>query len=212
VESPFRASDLSPDLRVIETLRWQDGSARRIDRHLSRAAATCAALGIAFDRAAATALLAGVTGPGPWRLRLTVDPAGALELTRAPLLTAPALWRVALAGERLDPDDIWLRHKTSRRATYDAARAALPDGTDELVFANRRGELCEGTITNLFFDAGDGLCTPPLGCGLLPGVLRAELLDRGECREEILPIDRLGAVRLWVGNSLRGLIPARLVG
>ena len=65
-----------------------------------------------------------------------------------------------------------------------------------------------GTITTVFFDAGAGLRTPPLACGLLPGVLREEMLDTGQAREAVLRGEDLGRVRLWVGNSLRGLIPA----
>ena len=63
------------------------------------------------------------------------------------------------------------------------------------------------TITNIFFDRGQGLRTPPLRCGLLPGVLRAELA----CPEEVLTLSDLPRTRLWVGNALRGLIPARLI-
>ncbi|MFN7053160.1 MAG: aminotransferase class IV, partial [Gemmobacter sp.] len=85
--------------------------------------------------------------------------------------------------------------------------AALPDGVEELIFLNERDEVCEGTITNLFFDRGQGICTPPRACGLLPGVLRAGLIAEG-CREEVLPAEDLPRVRLWVGNALRGLIPA----
>jgi 4-amino-4-deoxychorismate lyase len=86
----------------------------------------------------------------------------------------------------------------------------LPAGVDEAIFANRRGEICEGTISNLFFDMGSGLRTPPLACGLLPGVLRAELLETGRAREAVLTLADLGSARLWCGNALRGLIPARL--
>ena len=92
---------------------------------------------------------------------------------------------------------------------YDRARAALPDGIGEMLFCNDRGEMCEGSITTLFFDAGHGLCTPPLSCGLLPGILRAEMLGQG-CREVVLPQAALPDVRIWLGNSLRGMIPARL--
>ena len=92
-----------------------------------------------------------------------------------------------------------------RRALYDQSRAALPEGLDELIFQNERGEVCEGTITNVFFDRGHGMRTPPLTSGLLPGVLRAELA----CPEEVLRAEDLPRVRLWVGNALRGLIPAR---
>ncbi|MGB8622576.1 MAG: aminotransferase class IV, partial [Paracoccaceae bacterium] len=107
----------------------------------------------------------------------------------------------------------WLGVKTTRRALYDAARAALPDGLDELLYLNQRGEVCEGTITNIFFETGQGLLTPPLSCGLLPGVLRAELLAQGRAREAVLRPADLGTARaVFVGNSLRGLIRAEIAG
>jgi 4-amino-4-deoxychorismate lyase len=59
----------------------------------------------------------------------------------------------------------------------------------------------------VFFDRGQGMRTPPLSCGVLPGVLRAELA----CPEEVLMAEDLPGMRLWVGNALRGLIPARFV-
>jgi 4-amino-4-deoxychorismate lyase len=85
---------------------------------------------------------------------------------------------------------------------------------DEVILLNERGEVCEGTITNIFLDTGDdGLVTAALISGLLPGVLRGELLDTGRAREAVLgPADLADAKALFVGNSLRGLIPARLVG
>ena len=103
-----------------------------------------------------------------------------------------------------------LAHKTTDRALYDRARAALPAGVDEYLFLNERGEAAEGTITTLFFDLGDGLRTPPLSSGCLPGCLRAELLATGRAREEPLPASLLPRAKLWMGNSLRGLIPAVL--
>ena len=212
MESAFRDIALSPDFRVIETLRWDGARAVRATRHLDRVAASCAALGIPFDRAGARAQLDSVKSRTPRRLRLTIAPDGACALSHAPLAPVSPPWRVTLATQRLDPADPWLRHKTTRRGLYDTARALMPEGIDEVIFANTQGEICEGAITNIFFDLGAGLCTPPLRCGLLPGVLRAELLDSGTCREETLPLERLEEARLWVGNSLRGLIPARFVG
>ncbi|TIM98150.1 MAG: hypothetical protein E5Y38_20380, partial [Mesorhizobium sp.] len=102
---------------------------------------------------------------------------------------------------------------TSRRETYQQARAEyLATRADEVLLANERGELCEGTITNLFADFGGGvLVTPRLDCGLLPGVLRGELLDEGRAAEAIYTFDDLkSAQAIFVGNSLRGLIPAQL--
>jgi 4-amino-4-deoxychorismate lyase len=115
-----------------------------------------------------------------------------------------------LAQTRLDSRDPWLTVKTTHRPAYDAARAALPPGIDEVLFQNERGEVCDGTITTVFFDRGQGLRTPPLVAGLLPGVLRAAQLA-GPVQEETLLARDLPQVRLWVGNSLRGMIPARWV-
>jgi 4-amino-4-deoxychorismate lyase len=123
------------------------------------------------------------------------------------------VWRLKLGRTALRSGDRLLRHKTTRREAYARARAEYPAGeADEVILANERGEACEGTITTLFADFGDGiLLTPHLDCGLLAGVLRAEMLDQGQARQAVLPAADLGKAKaLFVGNSLRGLIPARL--
>lgn len=193
----------TPGLTLIETLRWDGAQVPLAARHRARMARGAAALGWGFDGAAFEAALAGPAGQ-PARLRLTLDRAGHLAATLAPLPESAPLWRLGLAAERLRSDDPWLRLKSSRRPAYDTARAALPPGLEEAVLLNERGEVCDGTITTLFFDRGQGMRTPPLSCGLLPGVLRAALA----CPQEVLMASDLPRVRLWVGNALRGLIPA----
>jgi 4-amino-4-deoxychorismate lyase len=141
-------------------------------------------------------------------MRLTLDREGRVEWTVTPLPAPKAAWRVGLAPERLASDDPWLRVKSTRRAAYDRARAGLPEGLDEVIFLNQRREVCDGSITTVFFDRGQGMRTPPLSSGLLPGVLRSEL----GCPEEVLSAEDLPRVRLWVGNALRGLIPAVWAG
>ena len=126
-----------------------------------------------------------------------------LSAAATALPESPAIWRLGLAAARLRSDNPWLRLKSSNRAVYDAARAALPPGLEEVIFLNERGEVCDGSITTVFFDRGQGMRTPPLSSGLLPGVLRASL----DVREEVLRPQDLPQVRLWVGNALRGLIP-----
>jgi para-aminobenzoate synthetase/4-amino-4-deoxychorismate lyase len=104
------------------------------------------------------------------------------------------------------PDDFRLRHKTSDRAFYDRARVAA--GSDEVVFVRPDGRLTEGSFTSLFVPRGDVLVTPPLEDGLLPGVLRADLLAQGRAIEGVLTEADL-AHEFFVGNALRGLIRAR---
>ncbi len=195
-----------PGLTLIETMAWDGEAPVREARHLARMARSAAWLGWGFDGdAAGRALREGREGPA--RLRLTLDRSGVYAVAAGPLPAPPDLWHVIVADQRVASGDPWLRVKSSRRALYDAARAGLPSGVDEVIFLNERDEVCEGAITTLFFDRGDGWRTPPLACGCLPGILREEMLERGEAREEVLLTQDLGRVRLAVGNALRGLIP-----
>jgi len=166
-----------------------------------------AALGWGFDAAGFEAAV-DVDPAAGLRLRLTLDAAGRFEVAQAALPEGRPEWRLALAKARLRSDDPWLAVKSTNRVVYDTARAALPEGVEEVVFLNERGEVCDGSITTVFFDRGQGMRTPPLSSGLLPGVLRAEL----GCPEEVLLAQDLPHVRLWVGNALRGLIGAVWVG
>lgn len=195
-------------VRLIETLLWDGSSFPRLPLHLARLAQGAARLGFPCDTGQVSATLSRAVGDVPLRVRLTLGAHGDAEVTTAPLPPAKPEWRIGLAALRLHSADPWLAVKSTRRVAYDATRAALPDGHDEAVFLNERNEVCDGTITTVFFDRGNGMRTPPLSSGLLPGVLRAEL----GCPEEVLMAQDLPHVRLWVGNALRGLIPAVWVG
>ncbi len=208
VESALRDGAGDPGLTLIETLGWDGADFPRLGLHMARLTRSAARLGWPCDPEAAGAALRQATPNGPARMRLTLDASGVLAVQASPLPPAKAVWTLTLAPARLTSTDPWLTLKSSRRAAYDSARASLPPGMDEAVFLNERGEVCDGTITTLFFDRGQGMRTPPLTCGLLPGVLRAELA----LPEETLLAADLPQVRLWVGNSLRGLIPAVWAG
>jgi 4-amino-4-deoxychorismate lyase len=207
LESSLRSGAGAPDLKLIETLGWSGTAFTRLDLHIARLATSAARLGWPCDAAAARAALHAAAPLHPARIRLTLDATGLIDVTAAPLHPAKPLWRVGLAEARLASADPWLTVKSTNRAAYDQARATLPEGLDEVIFQNERGEVCDGSITTVFFDRGQGMRTPPLSCGLLPGTLRAELA----CPEEILLARDLLQVRLWVGNSLRGLIPAGFI-
>lgn len=201
---------------LIETLRWEpDHGFLRLDQHLRRLNRSADALGFRQPDDAKEQLAAAVFGDRPLRMRLTMNYRGRIELAATEFEAEPQdrVWRVRIARQRLRSDDTLFRHKTTRREPYDAARAEFDRAeADEVLLLNERGEVCEGTITNLFVEAADGiLLTPPLSCGLLPGVLRAELIREGRARSQVLMPEDLREAKIFVGNSLRGLIPARLV-
>ena len=210
IRQRFGAGVDDPALRLIETLRWDGARFPLLARHLARLAASAADLSWTLDPERITAALAGAaTGGALARVRLTVGGDGVPDVTTSPLPPTPEAWDVMLAGEGIDSRDPWRRVKSTHRTLYDALRGGLPPGIGEVLVTNERGEIAEGTITNVFFATGSGICTPPLTAGCLPGVLRAELIADG-CREVPLPVSALSDVQLWVGNAVRGLIPARV--
>jgi para-aminobenzoate synthetase/4-amino-4-deoxychorismate lyase len=197
-------------LDLIETMRFDpiEGIAL-LERHLARMKASAVALGFEFDRHSARNELQAATFRlrVASRVRLLLGRSGALSIGIAPLPPVPAQpVRVAVRPLEVAPDDFRLRHKTSRRGFYDRARAAA--GSWEVVFTDPAGFLTEGSFTSIFVAGADGtLLTPPLSGGLLPGVLRAELIESGRAREaDLRPADLERG--FFLGNALRGLVAA----
>lgn len=199
-------------------MRWEPGAGFvRFERHLARLYASAADLGFACDPQQIGEALKDAVGQSgiPLRTRLVLSRGGDVTASAQPYEPLPEgrIWKLRLARTRLDSSDPLLRHKTSRRQVYTHARSEyLVTQADEVLLANERGELCEGTVTTLFADfGGPALATPRLDCGLLAGVLRSEMLDQGKAEEAIFSFDDLRSAKaVFVGNSLRGLIPARL--
>ncbi len=209
-------TDLDPGLELIETLRLDDGAFPDGELHRQRLAASAQALGFTHDDASvaqALAALATAHPRGRFRVRLSLNKAGTLQRQAVPLESAPGPWQVHLSPHRLDSRRYLLRHKTTARALYDGELQrvmALPGGFDAL-FLNERDEVCEGARSNVFARLDGVLYTPPLACGLLPGVLRRRLLECGEARERVLTLaDLARAEALYMGNALRGLVPVTL--
>ncbi len=203
--------------QLIETLRWQGGY-DLLDRHLARLARSARRFHFACDldalRSALDQEARGFSAPA-YRVRLLLDEAGAITITSVAISVAPSgePWRYAIAETPLDSANPFLYHKTTKRAFYDETREAkkAETGCDEVIFQNERGELTEGSITTLFIEKDGELLTPPISSGLLPGTLREDLLadPARRVREAVLyPADLEDAEAVYLGNSVRGLLPA----
>jgi para-aminobenzoate synthetase/4-amino-4-deoxychorismate lyase len=196
---------------LIETMRFdpQEGIVE-LDRHLERLGKSASELGHQFDRhAARNELQAATFGRNrPAAVRLLLSPTGTMAIEVKPIddaVETPVTVKVQPLP--VDPGDWRLRHKTTDRRFYEDARRK--GEAFEIVFVDKGGQVTEGSFTSVFVERGGTLLTPPLSRGVLPGILRARLIDEGRAIEaDLTEADLQGG--FFVGNMVRGLLPARL--
>lgn len=197
-------------LQLIETMRaGSDGQIAWLPRHLDRLAASASALGFNYDRIGVEEALRSVlarTGEAQ-RIRLLLHPGGEVQVQSSAITPLPeAPLRLCLTDVRIASQHPRYRHKTTDRGPYDAAAAhAASRGCYDGLLVNERGEITEGAITNIFIRKGDIWMTPPLTCGLLPGVGRHVFMSTHAAKERILfPGDVVDADEIRLTNAIIG--------
>jgi para-aminobenzoate synthetase/4-amino-4-deoxychorismate lyase len=196
-----------PGFRLLETILWRvNGGFALLARHMDRLRASADCFGFTCDIADVKALLNEAVEDlrGPARVRVMLEPDGAVLCEAVDLVPMREPVRLALATAPVDRSDVFLYHKTTRREVYERARALRPDA-DAVVLWNADGEITESTDCNIVIVRAGSRVTPPIDCGLLPGTMRAELLDAEEIVEgRVTKEDFLAADEVWLINSVRG--------
>lgn len=210
---------LESDFELFETIHaTRAAGCRHLDLHLQRLSASAAYFGFACDaallRAACIEASAGLRSDAPHRLRLSLRHDGKFAIQTAELAPWATPARLLLATEPMEAGNLFLRHKTTIRARYDAAwRTAEAGGAFDMLFFNTRGELTEGARSNVFLKLDGRWQTPPLSAGLLPGIMRALILadPKWNAGERTLTLQDLHrAEEVMVCNALRGFMPATM--
>jgi len=199
------------DFQLIETMRAEAGVIERLALHIDRLRASAQYFGFVFDEAAVRARIeAELLKANGMRckVRITLGRDGGLSVTATALPAQPARYRRVVFSEvRIDSDDAFFYHKTTRRQPYeDAYRRARARGFDEVLFLNERGEVTEGSRTNVFVRQGDVFYTPPVACGLLGGIYRRHLLLTmpAAAVRVLWPEDLRGADAVYLCNAVQG--------
>ncbi|WP_343727007.1 aminodeoxychorismate synthase component I [Burkholderia seminalis] len=217
-------TDADPGFQLFETTAaTRADGIRHLDRHLARLQRSADAFGFRFDadalRREIDARCAALDGDGAYRMKLALAKDGTVEIVAAPLKPLPAgpvgvLLASAHGFAPTRASDALLLHKTTRRAEYDRAwQAAESLGGFDMLFVNERGEVTEGGRSNLFVKLDGQWVTPPLACGVLPGVMRGVLLDDrafGAVERVVTRDDLARAQGLLLTNALRGALDAVL--
>ena len=127
-------------------------------------------------------------------------------------------WKLITSSHRLPANEPLAQFKTSNNLAQILARAeADAAGADEALLLNTDGYVVEGASSNLFWIAGETICTPPLASGILPGVTRAVVMEICEkiglkTREANITADELKrAGGVFVSLSSTGIAEAASV-
>jgi para-aminobenzoate synthetase/4-amino-4-deoxychorismate lyase len=195
---------------LLETMKWTPGEGFwLLDRHLDRLRRSADHFGFLYKRTLVDAALASVSPAATSRVRLLVGPDGHARIEVSAFVPFDRPLAVRLADQPIDPSDELLYHKTTHRSLYERMRRS---DADDVLLWNVIGEITESTIANVVVEIGGRRITPPVECGLLAGVFRAELLDTGEIEERVVLTEQVKtAPRIWLVNSVRGWCPATLL-
>ncbi len=211
-----------PDFSLVETLRWGPAAGYRWrPEHLERLAESADFFAFGFDRdevdAALDDAVAGASQDQRVRLLLRRD--GNIETTAVPLFmplrqepnTEAEVVRFVVDMSPINPQNVFLFHKTTRRGAYDERLKQHPYA-DDVLLVNDRGTVTEFTIGNVAVHIDGRWCTPPIDCGLLGGVYRRVMLEAGVLIERPIRVeDVLSATNVAFLNSVRGWRPAELI-
>jgi len=207
--------DVHIDFDLLETILWTpSGNYFLLDAHMGRLRASAGYFSYQFDEnniRAELALFAAKLPSYSRRVRLLLSRDGNIKLEAQPCLpekngkpfVCPAKYPVASGS-------VYLYHKTTNRQVYDDARSLCP-GYDEVILWNEKGEVTEFCSGNIIFKSKDAFYTPPLKCGLLPGVFRSWLLQKGIVREKVIRLEMLAQCdKVYFCNSVRKMREVRL--
>lgn len=212
--------DSHPEFELIETLLWKDGFIHQKE-HLDRLKESAQYFGFFMEEESVYEFMenyANDFSPGQrYRVRILLNRFGRItgssEKINSPTEICHKPVKIRWATSATNSNHRFLYHKTTCREQYDLEREqALKEGCFDVVFCNERGEITEGSISNIFIRKNSRLYTPPLDCGLLPGTIRQEILRRSSRVEErvMYKEDLQNADGIYLTNSIRGFVPAVL--
>ncbi len=177
----------------------EDGEYFLLERHLERLRRAAEYFGFRFPEEEINETLPRIAA-GTFKVRLVLWKDGQIEPQISRIEKADSVKNIGLASSSVDSSDRFLYHKTTRRP-----------GGDGLVFWNERGEITESSIANVVVSIDGELFTPPIDCGLLPGVFRKHLLAEGKIKERVITIEEfLNAHQFYLINSVRKWIRVHL--
>ena len=202
----------SPSFQLLETMLFEpEVGVSLLDFHLERLEDSADYFDFAIDLDIIRKHLISLQFSSPSKLRLMLSSDGHYELEAHHLIYSKVEIDLRLAGSAVNSSNVFLFHKTTNRDVYQKALNSVQN-CDDVILWNERDELTETTIANLFLEFDGELITPPLESGLLAGTYRRDMLEKKLVREAVVrKSDLKSAKKIYIANSIRGLVSARLL-
>jgi len=209
--------------KLIETMRVSKKEHLFLfNKHLKRLRASAKFFGFEFElkkiRAEIEQTIKTLRPDMNYKLRLLLSESGAISVSASVLKeqrSNAGLPKIYLSPHRSNPENIYLYHKTTRRRLYNReCNLYKKQGFFDVIFLNTKEELCEGAISNIFLKKNGVYYTPPVSCGLLPGVFREHFIKthKSKVKEKILRVkDLRTADIIYCANSVRRMLKVKLV-
>lgn len=194
-------SENSKNWKLIETLRVEHLKPVLWIEHIARLKKSAFDLNFKFNNKISDLVF---NKDGIYRILL--DKSGDFQLEYRQYAEIPSR-KVIISDKVINSNDIFLKYKVDFRPYYtDAVEKIRREEIYDEIFFNERGELTEGTRSNIVLDIDGKLYTPPVSCGLLCGTYREKMLKQGKCTEKILyREDLVKAENIYCINSVRGM-------
>ncbi len=205
-----------PEFELLESLLY-NGEFLYAKEHVLRMQASADYFGYPFSAEklenCMTQISGELNGGKAHKVRILLSKTGELQWGHAVIdPDEQSSQTLKFSGSPVDEKNTLLFHKTTHRPWFaEAVEEIQANSCYDVAFVNSKGQITEGARSNVFIEKEGVMYTPPVSCGLLPGVLRNQLMQEGKCEEKVLyKDDVLTADAVYCGNSVRGLVKVTL--
>lgn len=201
---------------IFETVKTVNGLPWALSRHMRRALASAKRCTIPFPHEGeirkAVALTIDVNPHAIGRLRLLFTSSGDFFVTHQAYeeITHPA--KLTIFEAKID-SSILVEKKFPYDANLKLLESARHNGFDDGILINESGRVTETAISNLLFLVNGNWVTPPISDGLLPGVMRALVIEKEGVRVASISAAELDQVSsAFLLSSLKIAQPISQIG
>jgi para-aminobenzoate synthetase / 4-amino-4-deoxychorismate lyase len=210
-----------PEVKLIETMLWKEKIGfYLLANHLNRLKQSADFFKYPYTKKTILQNLDKLTlrlnTKHSYRVRLLLDQSGKISLEPTIILNKnPDLeQKIILSKKQTNSADIFLYHKTTNRKLYTAEYEKYKKmGFFDVIFCNEKNRITEGAISNIFIKQKEIYYTPPIQCGVLPGVFRNYFINQKNLKiqEKILELKDLNSAEaIYCTNAVRGLTEVKL--